>query len=78
MEEERERIDALIKKGVDDIRFLEQKKEALERHLDEKREEQEKFLLLDRERQLQAIQDVVAERKARVDADVEAYRELET
>lgn len=78
LEEERERIDALIKKGLDDIRFLEQKKEALQRHLDEKREEQEKFLLLDRERQLQAIQDVVAERKARVDADVEAYRELET
>ena len=129
LEEERERIDALIKKGTDDIRFLEQKKETLERHLDEKREEQEKFLLLNRQRieseitayqevethkaqiairqvqqeketsallfeqkkreqeqwlvdnkqqQLQAIEDVVAERKARVDADVEAYRELET
>ena len=78
LEEERERIDALIKKGIDDIRFLEQKKETLERQLDEKREEQEKFLMLDRERQVQAIEDVVAERKARVDADVEAYRELET
>jgi hypothetical protein len=30
LEEERERIDALIKKGTNDIRFLEQKKEALQ------------------------------------------------
>jgi hypothetical protein len=54
------------------------KLENLDRTFKEKKQEQENFLLLDRERQLQAIQDVVAERKARVDADVEAYRELET
>jgi hypothetical protein len=78
LEEEKQRLEALIKKGTDDIRFLEVKLENLDRTFKEKKQEQENFLLLDRERQLQAIQDVVAERKARVDADVEAYRELET
>ena len=78
LEEERERIDALIKKGTDDIRFLEMKREQIDRAYQERLAEQENFLSIDRERQLKAIEDVVAERKARVDADVEAYRELET
>lgn len=78
LEEEKQRLETLIKKGTDDIRFLEMQLENLGRTFQEKKQDQENFLLLDRERQLQAIQDVVAERKARVDADVEAYRELET
>lgn len=78
LEEEKQRIDALVKKGTDNIRFLEMKLANLEQTFQEKKQQQENFLLLDRERQLQAIQDVVSERKARVDADIEAYRELET
>jgi hypothetical protein len=55
LEEEKQRLEALIKKGTDDIRFLEVKLENLDRTFKEKKQEQENFLLLDRERQLQAI-----------------------
>ena len=76
-EEEKRRLEELIKKGVGDIDFLEKKKEALEKSYLARREELEKLLTADKEKQLRAVEEVVNERRGRVDVEVDAYRTSE-
>ena len=78
LDEQKRRFEELLKKNTSDIEWLEKKKEILAKDLQDRLNEQETILQTDKERQLRAVEEVVAERKARVDIDVAAYREIET
>lgn len=77
LEEENERFDATLKKHLDDISWLEKKRENAEVSYRQKVEQQEQLIQADKEKQLLAVEEVVNERKARVDVEVDAFREIE-
>lgn len=77
LEEEKGRFDAALKKHLDDISLLEKKREISEDSYRKKLEEQEKSIQANKEKQLLAVEEMVNERKARVDVEVDAFREVE-
>ena len=77
LEEEKQRFDATLKKNLDDIAWLDKKKENAEASYQKRLAEQERTILADKEKQLRSVEEVVTERKARVTADVNAFREVE-
>ena len=77
LDEEKQRFDATLKKNLDDIAWLDKKKESAETSYQKRLAEQERAILADKEKQLRSVEEVVTERKARVTADVDAFRELE-
>jgi hypothetical protein len=77
LEEENLRFDAVLKKHLDDISWLERKKESTEASYRKKLEEQEQLIQTSKEKQLLVVEEVVNERKARVDVEVDAFREVE-
>ena len=77
LEEENQRFDAALKKHLDDISWLEKKKEIAENAYNKRLQEQEQAIQTDKEKQLRTVEEVVNERKARVDIEVDAFREIE-
>jgi hypothetical protein len=67
----------VLKKNLDDIAWLDKKKELAEEAFNKRLLEQEKSIQENKEKQLNAVEGVVSERKARIDSDVNAYREME-
>ena len=75
--QERQRFDDALKKNLDDIAWLDKKKEIAEEAFNKRILEQEKAIQVNKEKQLCAVEEVVSERKARVDTDINAYRDVE-
>ena len=78
LEEEKQRFDVILKKNLDDISWLDKKKEIAEEQYNKKLQEQEQAIQTNKEKQLRAVEEIVNERKARVNAEIDAYKEIET
>ena len=74
LEEEKQRFDATLKKNINDISWLERKKENAEKVFQDKLLQQDAALQIDKEKQLRAIDELINERRGRVDVEVDAYR----
>ena len=78
MEEEKQRFDATLKKNLEDISWLERKRENAEKAFQDRLHQQDATLQNDKEKQLRAIDELINERRGRVDVEIEAYRTSET
>ena len=78
LEEEKSRFETTLKKNLDDITWLDKKKEIAEEQYNKKLQEQEQSIQINKDKQLRAIEEIVSERKARIDAEINAYKEIET
>ena len=78
LEEEKQRFDAVLKKNLDDISWLERKRENAEKAFQDRLHQQDTTLQIDKEKQLRVIDELINERRERVDVEVEAYRTSET
>lgn len=74
---ERDRLSDVISAGEKTIEQLEKRKIENLRAFEERKKEQDEILLIRKQEQLSAIDEVVSERKKSIDADVAAYREVE-
>jgi hypothetical protein len=77
LEEEKQRFDTALKKNLDDISWLEQKRENAEKAFQEKLVQQDTALQIDKEKQLRTIDELINERRGRVDVEVDTYRTCE-
>ena len=77
LEEEKQRFDVVLKKNLDDISWLERKRENAEKAFQERLHQQDTTLQIDKEKQLRAIDELINERRGRVDVEVDTYRTSE-
>jgi hypothetical protein len=77
LEEEKQRFDAVLKKNLEDISWLEHKRENAEKAFQDRLHQQDTTLQIDKEKQLRAIDELINERRERVDVEVDTYRTCE-
>ena len=77
LEEEKQRFDTVLKKNLDDISWLEQKRENAEKAFQDRLHQQDTTLQIDKEKQLRAIDELINERRERVDVEIDTYRTCE-